>query len=367
MLKKRIFAAAMILCLLLSACGTKASEPAPSPKVENTPEPTPEPTEAPLPETISAYARVNNAELLYSYLGIGEEIEIIGEKGAYYAFERSGVKLFAEKRFIRLEDEEEFLPQKVYSNGNAAIYPDVYLQGELLATLGVNEEVTLLALMGHTALIQYGDIKAYAEYENLNNEPIYYNYSSGGESAPAPSQGQDGGDIELGFRYKGGGIVNLAAGDEEEISPLPKQKGYVLGDKLEAYLWIYGLNEEVKLTVVGEDSCETLVKGNLGRIKSWMLELPDREPYEKWQAYGVNSPVFYEDYRLLGGGEVLALNTELEVIFETETFYIVKLQDGRIGYMEKNQLSRTPFVYVDYGGGGSSASGGGAEWTEPVL
>ena len=363
-MKRSVLAVLIVLCLLLAGCGNYAIQ---MPEVTPTSTSVSEPTPTPEPETISGYARINNAEAFFEILDLGQEINIIGEKGDYYAAELEGVNILVEKRFVRLESEPEYEAKKAYSNGKCELYPDIYMQEEVVDTLGSNKEVTVLAEMGNTVLLEYEGNKYYADLQTLMESPIYYDYSSGGggDSAPAPSGGQDGGDIELRFAHATQGFVKLAATEDKELKGLPAQKGYVLGDKVESYLWIYGVKEEVKISQIGEDSCEVFVNGNLGTIKSWMVELPDRAPYEKWHGYAVNSPRFFESYRLLGEGEKLSTNTELNVHFEFSSLYIVELEDGRIGFISKDSVSENPYVYVDYGGGGDSA--GGTEWTEPVL
>ena len=160
----------------------------------------------------------------------------------------------------------------------------------------------------------------------------------------------------------------------ETEPPLPKlEAGTIQGDKIPAILCQLKKGDLVEVTGYASDGSAIVTIGDAaGAVEKELLRFAGDESYESWTAYARYNTPLYKDYKLTGEAEQkLKTNTELTILDELETCYLVKAGEDT-GYIAKKQASKwriTSKPKTDDGSssGGSSGGGGGGDWTPPAL
>ncbi len=142
----------------------------------------------------------------------------------------------------------------------------------------------------------------------------------------------------------------------ETEPPVPETiSGTVQADKTAVVLAVAARGDE--LDAVGEyDENHYVVKleTGYGLIEKRLVRLEGEAVYESWEGYAKYNAMLYPTYALKASeGEVLAVNTKVQVLEKLGTVLMVQLED-RIGYMEEEMVSQ----YYNRSSGGGSADGG---------
>lgn len=322
-----------------------------TPTDEPTEEPTPSPTPEPQGEPGVPYA--DGVGIVYTYLARGAAVEVTGEQDAYYILTIDGVRVLVEKRLIRLESAAEYEAWEGYAKSGTPVYASYHLAGEEIASLKGNARVTVREDLGGCYLIEWEETLGYASADRISKKK----HGGGGGGG---GSGADGGDIQLSWKRQGSGIVRLGVRLESETAFAP-QKGIVLADQTEAYLGFVNRDGEVLVIDEDETHYHVSVDGVTGLVPKPLIRLASDEPYAPWDGYAENKAPFYDNYRMGGEAEALKRNTEVRVLADLGSCYLVEV-DGKLGYMPQDQVSLEK-VKAPAGGGG----GGGDEWTAPVL
>ena len=121
------------------------------------------------------------------------------------------------------------------------------------------------------------------------------------------------------------------------------------------------LNRGDIVDVVGEfdeDHYAIKTEFGYGLVEKQLLRMSEETAYEVWQGYTKANTAFYDNYQLLGTPvSTLNLNTQCEILDELDCCYVAKVGED-IGFIQKEQVSKTYIVY-SYGGGGGGGNGGG--------
>ena len=367
------------MLLALAACGQQPAasapeatpEPAQAPTPVPTPTPTPEPTPIPTEAAAVLLDRVGAAARVYD---LDEKVKIVGEADGYYTLSDG---LLVEKWLVRLDTEEAPAERTAYAKGgDAALYGNVYCEGEPLLKLSNNQAVTVLDEFGPVLRVRAEEKQKDAEptsvegyllaADTVNYNPYGY-YGGGYYGGPA-----DGGEISLtAARVGAGGYVLLADGGEGLFTGGP---GKILGQGAEGYARVYKRSDEVAVMDRGEKTCAILFPdGSAAAIPTKLLFFKGDEVTEPWTAYARSSAPFYRNWRTrLDTPEKLAMNTKLEIVGTFGDYLIAQKEDKTVGLIEAAQVSETEIVNYYYGGGdggysGGGGGGGGPEWSEPAM
>ena len=144
-----------------------------------------------------------------------------------------------------------------------------------------------------------------------------------------------------------------------------------------AYIHVYDRLEGIKYLEEHDDYLDVLVNGYQAIVPKDSTDLG--EPYEPWDGYTYNGSEVYYEYYLENVMQTCKKNDEVHVLDKVGRVYIVELEDGKIGYMQEDDVSSHKLVtyvapapveepsYSGGGGGGGSSSGGGSESAPPVY
>lgn len=332
---------------------TPASTPTPTP----TPEPTntPAPTPTPEPPTVPARVLADGAGAIVRTFALGERVTIADAREGYYLVETQEGQLLVERWLVRAEGTESPQSYTAYARGNTEIYPDPYLEGERLAALNANVQLTVEDAFGLLVRVVLQDgRRGYALASAVSRNRI----SSGSRGS---SGGQDGGDIPLAApRSEGLGVVRLGQVRSQAPDKAVPAAGVVLADGVEGYLALFQRDETVRVLAREAESCTLLVDGRTVPMASWLLSFEDQAPFEPFPAYAASKARFHDHWRLLDEGKELKVNTKLTVVGQLPRGYVVQI-DGETGYMALADVS-LQHVSVSSGSGSS-----GGDWTDPTL
>lgn len=390
-MKRKMIAMILALILLMSmaACGKQAEVPEePTPALptaqpdNNEPAETPEPTPAE-PEWEAGLAYAAYAEAVYASLELGSEVEVIGAYKDYYVIAGEEYDLLVEKRFIRMENEEEFAAFEGYSYGNSLVFDNVYMRGESIAQLGLNTKISVTEGKADWVKVEWADGEGYMRASDASRYYIQTyvpNYGGGGGTPAAPADGTDVDIGTLSYRTGTGRAAMLGEyfGPEKE-EDFEEGKGLVIADNVEAYLLLWQRDDQLKVSEMDEESITVWIQDEIYvTLPAYLVRLETDEEYESWNGFSDNGAVVYEEYQLRNEKTTLTRNTEVVVIGEiAEKIYsnyhpgcYIVLVDGEIGYMSLPSVGKTQFTVPQYYGGGANGGGGGGQvdvWTPPAL
>ena len=352
---KKIIAAILALMTLLCV-GCKATPE----------EPTPTPTPVPV-EWEEGLARASYGEAIYEILELGTEVTVIGQIDEYYVIEGEEVNLLIDKRFLRLEGEEAFESKDGYSKAKTNVYANGYMDEEVIATLKENTKITVVDGKEEWLRIEWDGGYGYINAAQYSKNKIVRYSGGGGGGASGP---QDGSDVSLGSLFAQapeGDVEALIAYYGPKMEELDAVKAVTLTHETRAYLYLFDRDEIVKVTKVGEVTCEVYVDGYFAEIPRWLVYLEGDEPYESWNGFARSKAQTYSKYQMRDAYALdqLKENTEVLVVDELPTCYVVEM-NGEYVYMDLDDISKTRIKHYSGSGGGGNSSGGG-EWTPPAM
>ena len=391
-----IIALAVVLLLVLAFCGLNRDnepvEPTTGP-TEATTQPdetveTIEPTEpAPAePEWESGTLKAAYAEGIFDILGIGTEVEVVGQFKDYYVISGEEYDLLVEKRFVHLNSDNLFDNRTAYARNGAEVFDSVYMREDPVATLTTNTVLNVVEGKGNWVYVEWDAGDGYMLAERISK----YRIESGtkpdsGSTEGTTEQPKDGTDVDVGSlscNQVQGGIILLGAyyGPEQEPDFEPG-KGIVIADEVETYLVLGKRDDEVKVTEYDEEYCTIWLENELYvKLPRWLVRMEGDEKYESWNGYTSNGAVVYEEYQLRNEVKKLNRNTEIVVLDEiSEKLYsyyhpgcYVVLIDGEVYYMAMDSVSETKYTAPKNNNGGSENNNDGGEtngdiWTPPAL
>lgn len=354
-MKRTTAAILCIVMILLCGCGVQEAAPAPAPTETPAPTEAPAPTETPAPveETVKTepgYARLFSTPAILAYLERGTQGEIIGEQENYYLFRTEEYCGYVEKRLLRTEDETPFEPYKLHLRQGVEVYPDYHLYGPKLMTVETPADYHVVAQLDDCFEI---DADGTVGFVDVNATAT--NHYGGGSGGGRENDGQD-----IPVRAGGSGSAVLTP-----LSCVVAPKtGNSIGkaetkvDGTELITVLYELGEE--LAVIGEtdgvctvyfDEAELTMPGRFIRMEG-------EAPYESWKGYAVGGTKLYESIYMRGDYTKLFANTELTVLDEFDTCYLVKVnKTGELGYVELDCVSENMHGRHE----------GSPTWTDPKL
>lgn len=364
------------------------AETAVEPMTEETTIPTPEE-----PEWETGLARAAQAEALRKIFAQGTQVQVRGQYLDYYVIECEEEDLLVEKRFVRLDSEENSEQEIRYAKNGALVFDNVYLRGEPIASLTTNTELTILEGKDDWYQIAWAEGEGYMKAEQANQ--IRYtggskkksNGSGSGSGSSGGHSSKDGTDVDIGL---------LSAKDEDMTLTLlgvyygPEQEadftggeGRILAEDVEGYLLLWDRGNMLKVTQWDENSCTIWFQDALYvNLPRYLVALEADENYETWTGYARSQAVVYQEYQMRNESRKLKLNQEVTVLDELAEksysyfypgCYVVEV-DGEIGYMSADDVQSTRFATSKKGGssggsgsGSSCGSSSGDTWTPPAL
>ena len=265
-----------------------------------------------------------------------------------------GVYGLIEKQLLRLSSEEPYEVWSAYAHYNAPVYGNFHLQGEPIQNLSTNARIDVVDELDHCYVVQTEEGFAYVPKDQLSTG--YITYGGGGKGG---SGGQDGGDISLRYQPlstfvpQSGDVTGeaeiradgtpmiLGFFDRGETAPVVTEEGFA--PAWEGYYTLY------------LDGIYAYLPMNL----AWM---EGEEAFQQWEGFSGYSAKLYGNFYLQGEGKILNTNTNLTVLWDGGSFYLVSTADGTVGFMSTGDVGTTRYAT---GGGGNG--GGGQEWSDPVL
>lgn len=344
----------------------------------------------------------DNAKILFSSFNRGDTIRIIDEDDDYYFVSKGSLTLKVKKEYIRTELDEPFNEYRAYTRGGSNLYSNIN-GSDVIDTFSLNEEITVLDEFAGMLYIEANGIKGYIYPSNASKTviPVYI------APKPEPEETYDTGDSSGGG---GGGSspspaptptpVPQQSGDGEDISifNIPEHKVYymsysneisgtILMDNTEAYLTTVNRNDDIYILNETDEEYIILVNGYQGKINKKYVRKENEEAYEKFEGYTVSGASLYSDYEMNNRTLIFGINETVTIIDEVDGVYVIEIDDGKVGYMKKNNVSKdkiyiaprveTPIEEPTYdtsssGGGGGSSSPAPApapaeEWTPAAL
>lgn len=343
-----------LMVMLFSGCSTTPTEKEP------------EPTPTPVPvEWEEGLARASYGEAIYEILDLGTEVTVIGQIDEYYVIKGEKVNLLIDKRFLRLEGEEAFEVVNGYAKANTLVYANGYMDEEVIATLKENTEITVLDGKEDWMRIEWEGGYGYIDAAQYSKNRIKHYSGGGGGGGP-----QDGSDVSL-------GTLSAEVNETEaetmivyfgpKMEELDEVKALTLTHETREYLYLFDRDDIVKVTKVGEETCEVYLDGYFAEIPRWLVYVEGDARYESWNGFAKSKAQTYSKYQMrdVYALEKLKENTELLVVDELPTCYVVEM-NGEYVYMDLNSVSKTRIKHYS-GGGGGTGGGGGGEWTPPAM
>lgn len=401
----------LTLTLTLSACGKK----------QDTTEP--EHDEEDQLTLVDGKARVSGIKVLWKEAPRGTQIAVLGEEGDYYRAQLNDTQFLVEKRMVRFSTEAAPAEKAQYSNGTHQVYDSAFFDGKVIATLSLNDEVTVIDEFNGVSVVRLGNVIGYLPAGNLSSYQIGYtpkiempqapmqessggNWSGGNshrdpieptqpsnpDTPDAPSSPQDGGEIELSARVWNSSIILEAVHTGGLVCVAHAAEGTaaaILSDHVPLYLCITMKDEMLQIARVTEKTVEISVSGQIGMIPRWAVVLDGDAIYEDWTGYAVGGAKLFLNYDFTGETITLKTNDLIHVIYQIdEDAYLVEFGEV-VGYMldtniklekmtnpitpETKSPSVVPDSNVGWSGAGfadstpESGTSDDAEWTEPAL
>jgi uncharacterized membrane protein YgcG len=342
-----------------------------TPTTEPTLAPTPSPT--PEPDGVEAIVLIDNAEVVFSYLNINDQVDISGEQGAYYIATINGTSVLIDKRLVRIATEGDYESWSGYSVRNATMYNNLYLEGEPIDTLRINTDVNVLDDLGFCYRVEIGETIGYMSIANVSQNKIKTGGSSGGSnsgSSGGSSGGADGGDIVLpSLRDDGIEFVYTSVIIRPDVESIEyPTTGIIRADHVETYIGFLDRGDSVKVIDESDEFVTVIFSHKLGLMRAQLVRLPSSEEYTSWDGYAKRNTPYYDNYHMLEEpmGN-LRVNTVLSVLCELDYCYLVNLDDV-LWFVPKDQISTKKInTSGSSGSSGGSDSGTSSDWTDPVY
>lgn len=371
-----ILVVAILLCFAFCnrneeapATPTEAPTAAPTEAPTETPTETPAPTE---PEWELGIARATFTEAIYSWLNKGDEVDIIGKFEHYYIISGEKYDLLIDEYYVRLSTEEEFESWDGYARPDTNVFDSVYRYDEPIAQLTTNTEVKVLEGKGNWLFIQWDDGEGYVKASDISKTKL----TTGGGGGGGSYVPNDGTDVDVGLlsaTQSQGQVVRLGAyyGPDAGIV-YEKNTGVILADGIEAYVYLFDYNDEIKVIDHDDEYCTVyLDHESTAKIHRQFVKLEGDEVEDSWTGFSHSDAVVYEEFQRRDEVMRLKLNTEVVVLYklpgleyEDEGIYVV-LINGEDYYMIVSEVSKDKIKPAAGGNGGNG--GGGNVWTPPAL
>ena len=145
----------------------------------------------------------------------------------------------------------------------------------------------------------------------------------------------------------------------ETEPPVPETlSATALADR--TYVVLTTLNRDDSVEIVeayDEDYYTVKVEAGYGLMEKRLIRMDGEAAYESWTGYAKYQSKVYNNYHLFpDGSKTLKTNTKLTVLDDLDGVLVVE-QEGAVGYMRKNDMSRS-YIQGGTGGGGGGADGG---------
>lgn len=329
-MKNRRILVLLAALMLLSGC---KKQPEPTEPVETTAEATEETT----PQVEYATAEADGVPVVLDVLSRGDTVDLAGifDELHYVVKLEAGYGL-VEKNLVRLEGKSPYAAWTGYAYRGAKLYDNYRLAGDPVQALEADAQVEVLEDLGWCCLVDYNGISGYMKPETIAKNP------SAGRKAPADSEGQegqDGGEISLGF----GGTVTL-------LSTLAPQEGTVSGkatvlaDDTQVILGYFDRGDRIPLLRQNEKDGYLAVY--LDGLYAWVADAyvrtAEEKAFEAWDGRTEGIVSLYDDFWMLGSPSGrLNGNVAVRVLFELENCYLVEAE-GMTGYMAKADVAQVP-------------------------
>lgn len=319
---KKILAVAMAL-LLLSACGKKPAQTAPT-------ETTPAATEETLPQVEYATAEANGIPVILDTLSRGDSVDVAGTfDGDHYVVKLDSGYGLVEKNLLRLEGKTPYAPWTGYAYWNAKVYDNYRLAGEPVTVLEANSPVEVLEELGWCCLVEYDGTAGYMRKETVAKHPVAVDRKdapSGGNDQQ-DTTGEDGGEISL---------LSTLAPQEGAVSG----KATVLADETLVILGYFDRGEKIPVVKQSEkDGYWTVcLDGLYAEVADVYICTAGEAAYPVWEGRTTEIVPLYDDFWMLGSPcGMLNGNTAVQVLCELENCYLVEAGD-QTGYLAKEDV-----------------------------
>ena len=366
---KKQFVIFLALMVLLTA-GCAKSEPE---TVETTAEPTTVPTETtvpptqPVPETEDAVILADKVPAVLALLSRGDTVDVVGEYDeSYYAIKTELGYGLVEKQLLAMPEDAIYEIWTGYSRWNRNVYDNFDLTGTPIQVLKTNTKVEVLDELENCYVIKTEEFTGFMKQEDLSKGPIRSQSSGGGGGYGGGGGGADGGDISLSVR---GGIVFLSAiAQEGDVTG----QATVKADGTPVILGFFDREDLAKIVVEPGfaeewEGYHTVLMDDLyAHVSKAMLRQKTEEAYAQWDGYAKYNTMLHDNFRLRGEGKRLSTNTQLRVIADLGSCYLVEAGE-ETGYIAKEFASESRIVSRSSPSGGGGGGGGGQEWSDPVM
>ena len=152
-------------------------------------------------------------------------------------------------------------------------------------------------------------------------------------------------------------IPTVPATTETVPETLPAMEdGIILADRVPAVLTFLPKGAELELVdEYDDDHYVVKTESGYGLVLKNLVRSQNTEAFEPWKGYAMWSMAVYDNFYLSGEGQSISTNTEVQVLEDLGSCYLVQVGDVT-GFAQKNLVSQWP---AGSGGGGGSYSGGG--------
>lgn len=134
----------------------------------------------------------------------------------------------------------------------------------------------------------------------------------------------------------------------------PMAEGTILTDQVPAILSFQNRGDRLELVdEYDEEYFVVKTSSGYGLVLKNLVRDAAESDYETWKGYAMWSMTVYDNFYLTGEGQTMATNTEVQVLEDLDTCYLVQVGEVT-GYARKNLVSKWP---AGSGGGGGSSSG----------
>lgn len=140
-------------------------------------------------------------------------------------------------------------------------------------------------------------------------------------------------------------------------TPEPESElGYARADGAGLIYAFFNRGEVVE--VIGEDGDYYVLslEGQEVLVEKRLIAMLDAEEYSTWTGYARSKASVYASFHMIDEAvETLTTNTQLTVLADLDGCYLVQLEDGMLGYIKADQVSKSK---ISSGGSSGNSSGG---------